>query len=49
MSKQHLHRYCQEFSFRWDHRKVTDSQRTEDALSGAAGKRLMYKQMVEKA
>lgn len=49
MSPHHLHRYCNEFSFRWDHRKVSDSQRTEDALSGAAGKRLMYKQMVGKA
>jgi len=48
MSKQHLHRYCDEFSFRWDHRKVSDSQRTEDALCGAAGKRLTYKQMIGK-
>ena len=46
MSKQHLHRYCDEFSFRWDHRRVSDGQRTVAAIEGAAGKRLMYKQMV---
>src|ERR1700730_680218 len=27
VSKQHLDRYCDEFSFRWDYRSVTDSQR----------------------
>ncbi len=42
MSKQHLHRYCSEFSFRWRHRKVKDSVRTVAAIVGSAGKRLMY-------
>ena len=27
LSKKHLHRYCDEFTFRWDHRKVTDGER----------------------
>lgn len=44
VSKQHLHRYCDEFGFRWDHRKVTDGERTVAAIRGAAGKRLLYKQ-----
>ena len=48
MSPQHLHRYCDEFSFRWDHRKTTDGQRTESAIEGAPGKRLMYKELVGK-
>jgi transposase-like protein len=48
MSAKHLGRYCDEFSFRWDHRKVTDGQRTESAIEGAPGKRLMYKQLVGK-
>lgn len=26
MSKKHLHRYCTERSFMWDHRKVTDGE-----------------------
>jgi transposase-like protein len=44
VSKQHLGRYCDEFSFRWDHRRVNDSDRTAIALRQAEGKRLTYKQ-----
>ncbi len=43
VSKTHLHRYCDEFSFRWDERKVTDGERTVEAIKRAAGKRLMYR------
>ncbi|MGA2067411.1 MAG: IS1595 family transposase [Thermoguttaceae bacterium] len=46
ISKQHLPRYCDEFSFRWDERKVTDGVRTVEAIKGAAGKRLVYKEAV---
>ena len=42
-SKHHMHRYCQEFSFRWDHRKVSDGQRMVAAIEGAEGRRLYYK------
>jgi transposase-like protein len=42
-SKKHLHRYCDEFSFRWNGRKLTDSQRRDAAINGAEGKRLMYR------
>lgn len=42
VSKQHLHRYCEEFSFRWNNRDVTDGDRTEAAIRGAEGKRLTY-------
>jgi hypothetical protein len=42
MSRRHLHRYCTEFSFRWSHRKTTDTERTEAAIAGISGKRLMY-------
>jgi len=45
ISKQHLFRYCDEFSFRWNHRKVTDGKRTESAIKGAIGKRLVYSEM----
>lgn len=41
-SKKHLFRYCDEFTFRWNHRKATDSQRTESAIAGVTGKRLVY-------
>ena len=43
ISKQHLDRYCDEFSFRWNHRKTTDSERTIEAIKGAEGKRLSYR------
>ena len=41
-SRQHTHRYCNEFAFRWDHRKVSDGERMVAAIKGAEGKRLMY-------
>jgi len=44
ISKTHLHRYCDEFSFRWDERKVTDGERAVSAIKGAEGKRLIYRQ-----
>lgn len=43
----HLHRYLAEFDFRYNRRtalKVTDTERAEDAIRGAAGKRLTYVQ-----
>jgi transposase-like protein len=44
LSKHHLHRYVDEFSFRWNHRKSSDGARMVAAIIGAAGKRLMYRQ-----
>lgn len=44
VSKRHLDRYCDEFSFRWNYRKVTDGERTEAALRQAPGRRLMYRE-----
>jgi len=43
VSKQHLHRYCNEFSFRWNNRECTDEERTFNALKCVEGKRLKYK------
>lgn len=42
VSKKHLHRYANEFAFRWDHRKTTDGVRLTAALKAADGKLLMY-------
>jgi len=42
LSKQHLFRYCNEFAFRWNHRKITDGERTVEAIKGAEGRRLKY-------
>jgi transposase-like protein len=46
ISKKHLSRYCDEFSFRWDNRKVDDGERTEEVVKGMAGKRLMLKDLI---
>ena len=43
VSTQQLHRYCNEFSFRWSNRQVDDSTRTENAIKCCDGKRLVYK------
>jgi transposase-like protein len=46
ISKKHLKRYCDEFSFRWDYRKVNDGKRAEAAIRGIEGKRLIYKKTI---
>jgi transposase-like protein len=47
VSREHLHRYLSEFSFRYDNRHLSDGQRTLVAIKRANGKRLMYKQPIE--
>lgn len=44
VGKGHLGKYCDEFSFRYDARKVSDADRAEMLVWGAEGKRLTYKQ-----
>jgi transposase-like protein len=39
----HLHRYLAEFDFRYNARKIDDGDRTTLAITGATGKRLMYR------
>lgn len=46
VSKEHLPRYCNEFAFRWNTRKLTDGERMEVAVEMIEGKRLTYKQVV---
>jgi hypothetical protein len=43
VSKTHLHRYLSEFDFRWNARKMSDSDRREAAIKGVQGKRLYYR------
>jgi transposase-like protein len=43
VSREHLARYCDEVSFRWDHRGMDDSERTVAAIKGGEGKRLTYR------
>lgn len=44
ISEKHMNRYLNEFSFRWDLRKVSDGERTDEAIRASEGKRLMYRQ-----
>lgn len=44
---QHLKRYIGEFDFRYNNRKISDSERSEMALKGIVGKRLLYRDSQE--
>lgn len=46
VSREHLHRYVNEFAFRWNTRKLTDGERMETAAGSTAGKRLTYRQVI---
>lgn len=43
ISKEHLDRYCDEFSFRWNHRDIDDTARATAIVKGGVGKRLTYR------
>jgi hypothetical protein len=43
LSKQHLGRYCDEFAFRWKHRKTSDGHRMVALIEAAEGRRLKYR------
>jgi transposase-like protein len=43
VSVEHLSRYCDEVSFRWDRREIDDTKRTEQAIKGGDQKRLTYR------
>ena len=43
LSVTHLHRYLNEFDFRYNNRRIADGERTLEAIRGFAGKRLMYR------
>ena len=46
VSPEHLPRYCDEFAFRWNNRKVSDGERLVAGLKRVEGKVLTYKQPV---
>lgn len=41
--EQHLQRYLTEFAYRYSRRKISDTDRAEQALIGIGGKRLTYR------
>ncbi|MEQ8250570.1 MAG: IS1595 family transposase [Oceanibaculum nanhaiense] len=47
VSQQHLRRYLGEFDFRYNERKVSDTERAAKALKGIEGKRLTYRRTDE--
>lgn len=44
VSERHLPRYLSEFDYRYNRRKVSDGERSEEAIRRVAGKRLRYDQ-----
>lgn len=48
-SPKHLHRYCDEFAFRYNARKISDSQRFDFSLRNTDNFRLKYKELIHKA
>lgn len=46
VSREHLHRYANEFAFRWNTRELTDGERMETAVGLSTGKRLTYRQVI---
>lgn len=48
VSAKHLQFYCDEYSFRWNTRDMTDGERFEAWFDNVGGKRLMYKALVKK-
>ena len=43
ISREHMSRYCDEVSFRWDRREIDDTTRAAQAIKGGDGKRLTYR------
>jgi transposase-like protein len=48
VAKEHLPRYCDEFSFRWNHRELNPGERFVAGLKKSTGKRLTYKPLKAK-
>lgn len=47
VSKEHLPRYCDEFSFRWNNRHLNSEEKFVTGLKQSGGKRLIYKKPIE--
>jgi len=48
VSPKHLQMYCDEYSYRWNTREMTDGERFEDWFANLNGKRLTYKTLTKK-
>jgi len=47
VSRKHLQNYLNEFSFRWNTRKLDDGQRVQRAIKAIEGKRIEYRESVD--
>lgn len=45
VGEQHMFRYMHEFDFRYNNRKVSDAERSDNALKGISGKRITYRRI----
>lgn len=43
VSRHHLHRYCNEFDFRYNYRKMNDGERSVALIGQVKNKRLIYR------
>lgn len=48
VSAKHLQLYCDEYSYRWNTRELTDSERFEEWFRRIEGKRLLYSELAKK-
>lgn len=48
VSSKHLQLYCDEYTYRWNSRDMTDGERFEDWFTHLNGKRLQYRQLIGK-
>jgi transposase-like protein len=48
VSPKHLQKYCDEYSYRWNTREMTDGERFEEWFNNLNGKRLTYKTLIKK-
>lgn len=48
VSPKHLHRYCDEFAFRFNSRKIATGERFDFSLRNTENSRITYKQLVGK-
>jgi UDP-N-acetylmuramoylalanine-D-glutamate ligase len=47
ISQNHLNRYCDEFSFRWNNRRVSDGERTVAVIEESKEKKLSYSGVID--
>lgn len=48
VSAKHLQKYCDEYSYCWNTKDMTDGERFEDWFSNSNGKRLIYRSLINK-